>query len=639
MVGTLISFLCVVVGLGSVAAIGWRVYQHVRPRHEREPGASKVISMVTLGGSIVAALLAVYVWNSLIYVDADKIGHLKRNVGGSVMDKGQILAGDGQNGPQARILAPGLQLVSWVNLTHDVEYLDLVTVPAGKCALLKARAGADLGDRAYAEAFSSADHDRMVYDAEYFLAHGGTKGPQTSVLTPGDHRLNRYLWEVEEVTATLIPEGFVGVVTSNVHGPVNFGPRFQFPRPEGEDTKPVIAGGGEEGALKVRLVKPGNIGIWNQALPQGTYYLNPKAYKVTQVPVRAQKWEYSGGYTHRWINLELSEDGTVKREPKEERFEVPQDAADTAIFLVVQGHEVAQELRVIVQITEEDAPFVVAAVGDNLKDVEDRIMTPIIREIVRNVVMSGEIRLPEVDEHGEPVVNPETKEPRLIPRRIQVTDLLNNREAVLSEIEAEIVPEGKKAGVTIKEVRLADCSIPPEVTLPLRLKQLAEQMMSSYKEMEMAQKKRIEAEKAKAEADQQQRLVEAEIDVQRSEKLMKAEENKGIGERAKLLAIAEGQRAQKDVLGDERVVELEKFRSLLLFLGENPEVFKALVESQSRLVPHTQITIGGGAQNDGGLAGAAAIFGSILRNADPNPLPQTKVASNAPVADTTASAK
>jgi hypothetical protein len=62
-----------------------------------------------------------------------------------------------------------------------------------------------------------------MLDAEYFLTHNGQRGPQTTILTPGNYRLNAYLWDLSIYNAVDVAEGFVGVVKSNVIDSVHFG--------------------------------------------------------------------------------------------------------------------------------------------------------------------------------------------------------------------------------------------------------------------------------------------------------------------------------------------------------------------------------------------------------------------------------
>ncbi len=77
-------------------------------------------------------------------------------------------------------------------------------------------------DQFLADAFP-AGYELDMLDAEYFLTHGGQRGPQTTILTPGNYRLNTYLWDLSIYNAVDVAEGFVGVVKSNVIDSVHFG--------------------------------------------------------------------------------------------------------------------------------------------------------------------------------------------------------------------------------------------------------------------------------------------------------------------------------------------------------------------------------------------------------------------------------
>jgi hypothetical protein len=140
--------------------------------------------------------------------------------------------------------------------------------------------------------------------------------------------------------------------------------------------------------------------------------------------------------------------------------------------------------------------------------------------------------------------------------------------------------------------------------------QLAQQLARAFTQERDAQEKRIETEKARAAANEQPRLVRADIDVQVSERKMASRRNEGAAERNFLEELAEGQKAQVSVLGQDRVLMLEAMKQVLATLREKPELV-ALVE---RLVPNTVVTGDGGM----GLAGAAAIIGNALT---PRPRP------------------
>ncbi len=125
-----------------------------------------------------------------------------------------------------------------------------------------------------------------------------------------------------------------------------------------------------------------------------------------------------------------------------------------------------------------------------------------------------------------------------------------------------------------------------------------------------AQAKRIETEQARATANQQPKLVESQIAVQMATQRESERAALGRAERVFLEETARGQRAQADVLGQDRVALLQALEKLLGTLERKPE----LAQLAGRLVPHTVVGSGGGE----GLAGAAAILSGVMgQNAAP----------------------
>jgi len=80
---------------------------------------------------------------------------------------------------------------------------------------------------------------------------------------------------------------------------------------------------------------------------------------------------------------------------------VPDRAADPAITPFVEGWLVPLELRVLAQVTPDNAPFVVASVG-GLPEIENNIMVPTIRSIVRNANLGVQRRLQKALHRSEP---------------------------------------------------------------------------------------------------------------------------------------------------------------------------------------------------------------------------------------------
>ncbi|MGH1352607.1 MAG: SPFH domain-containing protein [Methyloligellaceae bacterium] len=273
------------------------------------------------------------------------------------------------------------------------------------------------------------------------------------------------------------------------------------------------------------------------------------------------------------------------------RYDTPKDAADSAVFVKVEGWDIPQELRVLVQVNPKNAPVVVGSVG-GLEEIENRILTPVIRSIIRNVAGS-EIDIPDP--------NDKTK---TIRRRTRVLDLLENRDALEQTIERLVKIEGLKAGVDIKEIRLGEPALPPELLVSRLRQQLADQLSITYARETEAQNKRIETEQARSTANEQPRLVAAQIAVKVAKQREEERAALGRAERQFLEELARGQSAQANVLGQDRVALLQALDKLLSSLERKPE----LVALIGKLVPHTVVS-----GSDSGLTGAAAVLGNALK--------------------------
>ena len=80
-----------------------------------------------------------------------------------------------------------------------------------------------------------------------------------------------------------------------------------------------------------------------------------------------------------------------------------------AVFVKMEGWDVPLELRVVAQVSPADASCVVAGVG-TLRQVEDRVLTPSIRAITRDVAGgSYEITEAKVEDNGKPILDKDGK--------------------------------------------------------------------------------------------------------------------------------------------------------------------------------------------------------------------------------------
>jgi len=495
---------------------------------------------------------------SFTVISQHSVGHLKRVYFAADMKPGQIIASLDEQGPQARILGPGFHVIPLVNLLYEVEELPLVMIPDGSYGHLMAKDGEALADGQYmAHQWHDEEFDRML-EADYFLANGGQKGPQLSVLKPGVYRLNRYLFDVHVRDALNINAGEVAVIKSNVQEAENC--------PDSGSLMDMV--GAQGSALSLPVVPVGCVGVWDEPLLPGRYYLNREAYMPTLISTRAQTWIYSGGYDKRLVDLTVDDAGNIHQQERTKSIVQPKNAADKAVIVMIEGWRVPLDVWVVMQVDPNNAPRVVASVG-GVQEVEDRIVTPALRSIVRNVAGA--------------------------PER-QVLDLIDNRETLESLVEQALFEEGQKAGVTIKEVRFGDPVIPAALLVARQRQQLADQLDHTYERERIAQQKRIALEKSRATANQQTELVHAQIAVQIAEQEREQARLQGEGEKLRLTEISKGQRAQTDVLGRDAVLELAILGKVLDAAVQNPDIVK---------VPSVYV------QGEGqGFEGPAAILGA-----------------------------
>ena len=600
------------------------------PLRFRGPGSASALR-------ILGVLIIVFgvLSTSYVHVPDGHLGQLFRVYGGGSLPAGKIVAANGENGPQARIFTPGFHFEPLVNVLYEVDTNQTEdNIPDGKVAKLVAKDGAALRP---GEAFADPFPQKLGYgmlDAETFLRNGGQRGPQLSVLPPGKYRINHYLWDVELRDAKEIQAGFVGVVKSNVWADIDFG-TLQAKKPASCEIikRPDTSGASDVQRLAAPIVPVGCTGVWEKSLPPGKYYFNPDAFSVTDIDTRAQVWTYAGGYKRAAISLTVDSKGEIQQTRTEQDIPESKENADRAIAVKMEGWDIPLELRAIAQVSPDDAPCVVAGVG-TLKQVEDRVLTPSIRAITRDVAGGTyEVTEPKVDENGKPILDKEGK-PTIITvnRPTKALDLINQRPLIEGEIERRIRPEGAKSCVTIREVRLGEPAIPPELLVAVRREQLATQLAKAFIQERAAQEKRIDSENAKATANQQETLVRAVIGVQTSEKDALAAKNQGEGQRDQLKAIAEGQRAQMDVLGVEATVRLRQYELLVDklsgFANAHPEVLTAALTNAQKFVPNVEV----GRGEESGISGLLmGLLGQSLAHPPALPAPGGPAGSPSPV--------
>ena len=401
--------------------------------------ASHVLVASTVAASIV--LFVSFTLASFRYVNEEQLGVVVKNVGWKSLQPGNIIATHGEKGPQADVLAPGWQPWYWPFI-YDVEKFPVIEIEAGSVGLITAADGEPLPpDTTYAPEWPSDNVKLMAEDAKYFLTDGGGyRGPQTSVLKPGKYRINPKLFKLKTVAVTTIKKAEAGVVKSNVGE-----------RATGKD--------GE------KLVDRGQRGIWREPLLEGQYYLNTDAFDVTNISTRKKIVHYTTS--------------SGKDTGGNDESEIIVRTSDGFTFPV--------DVRIEFEIRAEDAPLLVATVGDDIEGLRT-VMNSSVRAIFRN--------------------NAEG---------VKALDYVKQRSHQESQSLKMLQNEMSKIGVTIAGVRIGD--VGDEKTLGTLLKtqtdrEIALQEQETFREQQRAAEQKKLLTKTEQEAEEEKRLATASYEVQ-----------------------------------------------------------------------------------------------------------------------------
>ncbi|HEY7327522.1 MAG TPA: SPFH domain-containing protein [Gemmataceae bacterium] len=199
------------------------------------------------GLSLILLLLGSLLWHTFFhYVPPGSLLVITAK-NGEPLEAGQVLAKEDQKGIQEKVLGEGWHYVTPIIYTTELKpnffvrpgHVGIVTALGGKTP----KNGGILAD---------ADDER---------------GIRRQVLTPGSYRLNPYGYKVEEVPATLIKPGFVGVVRRLLGDDVARGP---------DRSK----------------------GILREVLQPGLYYINTKEFEVLPREIGIYQTTYHYDATH-----------------------------------------------------------------------------------------------------------------------------------------------------------------------------------------------------------------------------------------------------------------------------------------------------------------------------------------------------
>lgn len=510
---------------------------------------------VTVAVALVLSGAGIFVLASAVNISSDETGVVIKTLG-SELPAGHIVAVAGEKGPQAKVLGPGWHFGYWP-WSYEVEKVGTVMIPNGQIGVVTALDGKVLpGGSVFAPAWKSGDD---MLDATKFLSDGaGYRGPQLTILTPGNYRINPRLFKVEYRTVTLVAAGEVAVVKANA-GDVYTG------------TEKITVNG-------VDIVPQGHRGIWRQALLPGAYNLHPDAFQVIKVKTTQRV------YTYQRVDRSAQPASNNKRGQNHvgSDYSISVRSKDGFTFPV--------DVRLSLSVAAENAPYLVALLGDpdrivkdeqedeELEILEARLVLPTARAALRNVAETlGAL------EYVASRSRVETMTSKLVESEFRPYNL-----TFLGAFIGAIGLDANEAG--------------QKLLLTQTDKEVASNQRATYQQQQQAEVARQQFIRSREEADQQKQLVEAEFAVKTAGERAKAQIETAKGEAERIRITAEARKQSYDLLA----AAIDKNGVTLL------ESLRLVQEGNIRITPDILVQ---GAGSEHGLTDA--LSATILRQQSP----------------------
>lgn len=451
------------------------------------------------------------VFFGMIIVPDDRIGLVVKKYtlyGDKRLPDGRIIATKGEAGMQAQPLAPGLYWRMWP-WQYSITMENFTVIEQDKLGLVKAKDGAPMETGRVLGKPVPCD---KFQDAQAFLENNGQRGPQAAFLTPGNYRINTFLFEIVMVPITQIQENKVGIITTLDGEPLE----------KGE-----IAGGSVAGHRNYQepmafIQAGGKKGLQEDVILAGTYYLNPWFVIVEQVAmmhipigfvgvvnsfVGPEGVDTSGiGFKHGNIVKKYSkgvwdEPLDPGKHPVNIYTHTVEIVPTTNIVLNwansrTESHELDKNLCTIsvrssdgftfnldvsqiIHIPHNEAPKVIARFG-NMKNLVSQVLEPTIANYFRNSAQKS-----------------------------GVIEFLTNRSQRQEDARTQISKVLSDYNVEGVDTLIGDI-VPPEALMKtLTDRKLAEEERVTYETQRSAQVERKEFESAKAGADMQPEVVKS----------------------------------------------------------------------------------------------------------------------------------
>lgn len=535
---------------------------------------------------------------------------------------GAIVALNGEAGFQADTLAPGLHYWYWP-WQYSIQLTRFLTVKENRIGIVESMDGVPLSGGHVLAKRVECD---SFQNARAFLMNGGERGPQVQIIPPGTYRVNTVLFSVAEASVAEIPDNKVGIITTQEGAPLNKGeiagkeikghnafqdaqtfidnggykglqeqvllsgryflnPKFVSVQIVDMTIVPIASVGviiayvGEAGIDVTgesfrhgNLVKQGQKGVWVEPLDPGKYPINPFTHKMETVPTAnvVLNWATGKSESHR-LDANLS----------------------TITVRSSDGFTFNLDVSQIIHIPRTDAPKVIARFG-NMSNLVTQILEPTIGNYFRNAAQGSD-----------------------------VIEFLKKRKERQDDAKKAIQAALSDYNVGAVDTLIGDIVPPAELMKTLTDRKIAEQEQITYGTQRQAEDVRKDLQQAKALADTQARVVDAERKVQINEFEAQAAVKKAEGEAKSKTVNAEADAMVLTTVGaaeggkitavgsaEADVIQL-KIKSMESGNYAAIEVAKALASSGFKLVPDI---VSGGGDSKGGSSLVDTLLALVIKD-------------------------
>jgi uncharacterized membrane protein YqiK len=505
-------------------------------------------------------------------------------------DAESFIYNGGQKGAQVEVLTPGTYRIHTNSIALEnssdiqpgiftIRLVDATVISENQIGLVEALDGAPLDQRDYV-AQAVTGHDNFQ-DSNEFISQGGQRGPQKDILLPGNYYINPMVFKVIPESAKEVKPGEVAVIVSNVgkdpseeiRRAMAAKVRERLEREEEEQIQRAakqldkVDGDGvsieeikaelqadsdpadkrlDSGAHEAYVVPEGFRGIQETVVGPGRYYINTLAMTPIIIPTTNMTVEWTA-------------------EDVKESF-------DPFAVISKDGFTMQLEVRVVFRVKPEDAPFMVAKIGNTDKLVQN-VMHPLIDSIFRNQASES-----------------------------SAMAYLQNRHEEQERAEARVRMHLLKYHVDVVNVLICHIHLPEELMKTQTEKILAEQKQGMFNAQREAEVKRIELERTSSQANNQKGLMEATVGVEIAGKRSEQRKKEAEGEAYYISETGKAEAEKVRLMGEAQGVA---YNEQVNALGANGvaliETLKVIGEKGVRITPDIMASGGGNGDGGGGI--------------------------------------